>query len=330
MIDLVTNRRQPHRIGILILPQFTDLTLSSIVETLNIANWVSGEEIFAWSIVSINGDPVTASNGRVTAVEGKFNEAMDVRTFAIVAGFDHAHGPATNPIAAPLNRMIQHGVQLLGIESGIDVLAELDVLGVGPASAHWENSPGLSEAHPELSVYDTLYNMNGKIATCAGGAATLDFLISWIAELVGDRIAQDTADELLIPFLRGEDELQPQVYEGERHLVSRAISLIVADYTDPISVSELASALGVTRRTLERAFRNDVGESPAAHSRRLRLRRAQALLQQTSMSVTEVAVATGFAAVAHFSRTYHRATGKDPSNDRHQAINAKLISRRAV
>ena len=65
---------------------------------------------------------------------------------------------------------------------------------------------------------------------------------------------------------------------------------------------KLAREAGVTPRQLERLFAASLPESPMRYYLALRLDRAQALLQQTSLPVVEVAMASGFVSVSHFLR----------------------------
>ena len=59
-----------------------------------------------------------------------------------------------------------------------------------------------------------------------------------------------------------------------------------------------------------------IGRSPARFYAELRLQRARLLLEQTSMSVTDVGVACGFVSASHFSRSYREHYGKSPRQSR--------------
>jgi AraC-like DNA-binding protein len=97
----------------------------------------------------------------------------------------------------------------------------------------------------------------------------------------------------------------------ELELVTAAI---VERIAEPISVSMLSSAVGLSRSYFSHAFRTSVGRSPHAHVVRLRIERAMFLMVQTEAPLTEVALAAGFADQSHFSRSFRRVAGATPAD----------------
>jgi transcriptional regulator GlxA family with amidase domain len=79
---------------------------------------------------------------------------------------------------------------------------------------------------------------------------------------------------------------------------------------------ELARLANVSLRQLERLFRQHLGRSLGEHYLALRLDRARDLLRQTSLSVTETALACGFASASHFSRSYRERFDRSPRDER--------------
>jgi AraC family ethanolamine operon transcriptional activator len=116
--------------------------------------------------------------------------------------------------------------------------------------------------------------------------------------------------------------------ERERHVGSRLVRA-VEDYVDavkseqPIHISELCSALVVSRRTLHRAFHETLGIGPAEY---LRLRRLSAVHRtlssaySTPMSVTRTALDAGFSDLGRFAVYYRRLYGETPSQTLKRAI----------
>ena len=89
---------------------------------------------------------------------------------------------------------------------------------------------------------------------------------------------------------------------------------IVEKIAEPISVSALSAVVGLSRSYFSHAFRRSVGWTPHAHVVRLRLERAMLLMAHTETSLTEVALAAGFADQSHFSRSFRRLTGVTPAD----------------
>jgi transcriptional regulator GlxA family with amidase domain len=99
--------------------------------------------------------------------------------------------------------------------------------------------------------------------------------------------------------------------------VAAALAMMEARLEEPASRGELAAAVGISVRQLERLFASTTGQSIAGEYRKLRLERAATMLRETGMSVTEVAVACGFVSQAHFSRLVKRHFGCPPLQLRH-------------
>lgn len=80
----------------------------------------------------------------------------------------------------------------------------------------------------------------------------------------------------------------------------------------------LASATGVTRRTLERRFENHAGRSVSAEIRRLRLNKAKRLLTESELMIKEIATESGFRDPIRMHEVFMREVGLSPSSFRKQ------------
>lgn len=104
---------------------------------------------------------------------------------------------------------------------------------------------------------------------------------------------------------------------GERHpRLNDALLLMEANIEDPLTTDEIAGLVGVSRRQLERLFRQYLGAMPSKYYLNLRLLKARTQLQRTSKSVVQVSLACGFSSAAHFSNAYRERFGVTPREDR--------------
>jgi transcriptional regulator GlxA family with amidase domain len=85
-----------------------------------------------------------------------------------------------------------------------------------------------------------------------------------------------------------------------------------ANLETPLSRENLATLAGISLRQLERSFRNKLTRSVHEHYLALRLECSRQLLRETSLSVPEVALATGFASASQFSRAFRRSFRVSP------------------
>lgn len=84
----------------------------------------------------------------------------------------------------------------------------------------------------------------------------------------------------------------------------------------PPHVNEFALAMGVSPRSLGRAFRAETGVGVAAYFKNARIARARDLLISSDLSLNAIADAAGFGTRATFFRAFKRATGQTPDDFR--------------
>src|SRR5215204_7447807 len=93
-----------------------------------------------------------------------------------------------------------------------------------------------------------------------------------------------------------------------RHLL-RAKDLADARYAEPLQVTDLARAAGLSPSHFSTEFRRAFGEAPHAYLLTRRLERAAALLRTTDRSVAEICVSVGLQSLGSFTTTFTRTFG---------------------
>ena len=102
-------------------------------------------------------------------------------------------------------------------------------------------------------------------------------------------------------------------WNARADLAARAVRLIADGCADEHGISGLARRLAVTERHLRRLLLAELGTTPIALARTTRLQTARRLLAETSMPVTEIAFASGFASVRQFNASFREAYGRPPT-----------------
>ena len=308
------------RLGVLLLPEFSNLGLAAVTEPLFVANWLAQRTLFEWRSVSVDGKPVRASNGALLAVDGDLGGVKDCPSVFVLASFEPLAGARSRPLTRWLQRAARSGVELGGIENGSLALAEAGLLDNHPAAIHWDNLAGFQELFPKVRIAPHSYSVTPNRLTCAGAAAILDMMIAWIARYADPQVAEEVSRHLLLarrPATRDEP--------GRDDTINRARSLMQAHIDDPLPCEAIAQRLNISLRQLERRFKQALGRTVHAEYRLVRVERAHQYLQQTRLSVTEVAALTGFSSVEYFSKVYRRAFTVLPSVDRRQATDAPVF-----
>ena len=118
------------------------------------------------------------------------------------------------------------------------------------------------------------------------------------------------------PCLRCRPELSPTVaaWRGTENTVSRALALIAQGaLDDDHTVDQLAERLGMGERQLRRLFSEHLGASPMAVAQTRRVLFAKQLLHDSTLSIAQVALASGYGSVRRFNEAFRNGCGKSPT-----------------
>lgn len=310
---------EPEIVGFLLIDGFPLMAYAAAIEPLRAANALSGAELYRWRHISVSGGAAQASNGAQIVAEHAVGDAVKLDTLIVCAGgnpalFDH------QPTLAWLRGLAQAGMRLGGLSGGPYILARAGVMAGRRMTIHWEHHPALAEEFPTLKLQRTLYEIDRDRLTCAGGVAALDLTLALIERDHGRALASAVGEWYLLTEVRQGSAAQRMALQ-ERFGVSNktmleALSLMEQHIEDPIPTGRLAALVGCSPRQLERLFAEHLSVSPARHYASVRLERAQVLLRQSPLSVTEVGLACGFVSPSHFARSYRRAFARSPAEER--------------
>ncbi|MBX7195444.1 MAG: helix-turn-helix domain-containing protein [Sandaracinaceae bacterium] len=118
------------------------------------------------------------------------------------------------------------------------------------------------------------------------------------------------------PCLLCRPESSPDVaaWRGSSATVSRALVHLAEGALDEGTVDELAERLGMGERQLRRLFEKHLGTSPIAVAQSRRVLFAKKLVHETSLSMAEIAHASGFGSIRRFNEAFAAAVGRPPSS----------------
>ncbi|MGI9483901.1 MAG: GlxA family transcriptional regulator [Hyphomicrobiales bacterium] len=309
----------PQTIGFLLVPGFALMSYASAVEPLRAANLFAGRELYRWVHISPEPESVAASCGANVPCAAKVGDEVFPDMVLVCAGgnpaaFDHG------PTFAWLRRLAQRGVAIGGVSGGPFILAKAGLMGGHHMTIHWEHAPALAESFPDLLLTRSLYIIDRKRLTCAGGVAPLDMMHALIAERHGAELATQVSDWYLHTQIRPPGGPQ-RASMTERYGVHRAeliaaLELMENNIAEPLSRQVVADRVGLSTRQLNRLFASQLNLSFSRHYRSIRLERARELLVHSTLRLSEIALACGFANASHFSRDFKATFGHTPGEAR--------------
>ncbi|WP_178126726.1 GlxA family transcriptional regulator [Agrobacterium rubi] len=308
------------------VPEFTMLPFTAAVETLRIANRMLGYAAYEWRLASSDGQKVASSSG--IALEANTSLAEERKSVSgenrpsmvlICSGID-IEQYNNKSVNAWLRESHNRGIAVGSLCTGAHVLAQAGLLNGKRCAIHWENLPGFSEAFPQVEVYADLYEVDGNIYTCAGGTASLDMMLNLIGQDFGENLVNRVCEQQLTDRVRNPHDRQRLPLRArlgvQNDKVLSIIELMESNLSEPLSLLDIADDADLSRRQVERLFRQEMGRSPARYYLEIRLDRARHLLVQSAMPVVEVAVACGFVSASHFSKCYREIYNRTPQQER--------------
>jgi len=213
-----------------------------------------------------------------------------------------------------------------GVCTGSLILAQSRLLDGYRCTIHWENIEGFVELFPQLKITATMYEIDRDRYTCSGGTAPLDMMINSISLDHGQELALQVAEMMLHHIMRHPHDTQRMSVQYRTGISNPkllgAIAQMEAYLESPVTVPEIADTAGLSKRQLERLFREQLGSTPTRYYLELRLNRARLLLRQTEMPVLHVAVASGFQSASYFARRYRSHFGHSPKDERTSMVHA--------
>jgi len=120
------------------------------------------------------------------------------------------------------------------------------------------------------------------------------------------------------PCLRCRPESAPfsPAWNGTRTTADRAMRLIEEGALDTGTVADLADRLGVGARHLTRLLTTHIGAPPKQIAQTMRMQRAKRLLNDTDLSMADVALEAGFGSTRRFNAAFQKLYGRPPSSIR--------------
>lgn len=308
----------PYRVGIFPVPGFALMSYACTVEPLRAANLLSRRALYAVTHFD-DGSPSRSSGAASVAGAARLGEVPELDLFLVIAGGDPA-GFEDRRVFRWLARMARRCPRVGGVSGGPVILARAGLMAGRRMTVHWEHAAALAEADPDLLLERRLYVIDRDRVTCGGGTAPLDLMHALIAGQHGAAFARLVSDWFLHTGIRAPAD--PQRAGLAERLGTSSAPLLDAvgrmedHIADPLTLDQLARAAGVTRRHLNRLSREKLGLGTMAFYRQLRIEAGRRMLENSTLPVTEIALATGFASSSHFSRVFSERFGLPPSRVR--------------
>lgn len=315
------------RVMILVVDGVSLTTVSTALEPFQQVNTMLGEDRFHIQLVSLKStNPMTSAGIPIpchltsTDVLAKLN--LQNRPDLLILCCGQVTSPTNQASAEGFTRRIAgQNVPVFALGAACFIAAKTAMIKGGKCATHWKTISSLAEQFPDIEVQNVLYVLDGRISSCAGEFATFDMILAFIERIFGSQMSGEICHHFLAAGQRSGESLQRLsgdafICDDERF--QNALNIMVDNIEVPVPTSEIASRLGYSTRQIERIFGRNGFESPHRYYINLRLNRARQLIEQTNMSFSEIALASGFDSCSSFSKRYKLKFGVTPKEHRNR------------
>lgn len=271
--------------------------LGVVSEVFGLDRTSSGLPGYDFAVCAVRPGLVPTTSGYAIAVEHGLQRLATADLIAVPAWpAEDTHPPAE--LVGALRAAVDRGARLLSVCSGAFLLAAAGLLDGRRAATHWRHAPALAARHPAVDVDpDVLYVEDGPVITSAGTAAAIDACLHLVRAEHGAAVANALARRMIVSPHRAGGQAQfvenpvPATIDGDG--LGEVLEWSRRHLHQPLTVVVLAERAMVSPRTFARRFTAATGTTPHRWLLEQRLGLAEHLLEDTDLSVEQIARRTG-------------------------------------
>jgi transcriptional regulator GlxA family with amidase domain len=304
----MADRDVPLRVAIVVAPRVSVLTFVLAYEPFHAANRLSLRPPFDIKVLKVHDHELVASSGMPIAHDGLIDNQQQFDLIIVIASFEQSD-LYKRQLNSWLRRQARYGAVLCALDHAVWFFAEAGLFGdTTVVSVNRELLSSMQERFPTLDARATLYSIDRDRMTCGGHMATLDLFLEYILRNCGQMLAQVLMSEMLASTIRiGDTPQTDSLSTGHWKLhpsLRRALDVMTKHTELPLPLQDIARHAGISLRQLEQLARSANAPTPSRQYLELRIGKARETLIYTELSMSEIALATGFASLSAFSRAF--------------------------
>ncbi|MGR3616884.1 MAG: GlxA family transcriptional regulator [Paracoccaceae bacterium] len=300
------------QVDILLFDAYSALCLANTVEPMRAANGFAGRTIYSWRFLTLDGSPALSSSGMEVRTHGRLSEFSGDLLIAMPSYDYYAH--ANVSCARALRAADGRYGQLAGFDTGAWLLAHAGLLDQTSATIHWEELERFAETFPDVNAVRVRQVQDRGRITCSGALAAFDAILDMIERDLGTALRLEVAALFMSPEATGD---QGAILPRNK-TVARAIALMQSHIESPLAIGEIARRTGRSQKDLENRIKTELGATPQAVYRRLRLIQARKLVLETDLGIAEIALRCGYEDPSAMTRAFRSEFAVTPRTLRQQ------------
>jgi len=262
--------------------------------------------------------------GRESSEQGTIGFSMrDLAPFSeicradtvLVPGLDDPVRPRDPDALAAIVDAADRGARIVSLCAGAFVLGHAGVLNGHRVTTHWALAEDFRRLFPHVELLeDELYVDDGQVLTSGGMLAAADLCLHILRQDCGQSYANDVSRLLVSPPHRagGQTQYMKRPPRSTNGSLGPVMGWILEHLDEDLTLQAVAAQANLSTRTLSRRFEAETGRGVLEWIATRRIEHARALLEDTDMTVTDIAFATGYGSLETFRRQFARLSGTTP------------------
>lgn len=276
---------------------------------------------FEVTIASADGQPVRCTNNVLFQPHCSIETIQETDLIVISSATYIEEILKRDPSLVPwLRHQYYQGAHVASICTGAFLLAETGVLDGKSATLHWGFAEMFRRKYPQIHLQlDRMFLDQGRLYCSAGVNAGLDLSLYLVQKFCGPKAAVQGAKTMLLDLQREKQSPYTAFLFAKDHgdaAVVKAQKWIEQHYSETIDYDSLAQKYQMSRRSLERRFKQATRVTPLGYLQQVRVEVAKRLLEEGCQPFDEITDMVGYEDVSFFRKVFMKLTGLKPKEYR--------------
>ncbi|HMH20979.1 MAG TPA: helix-turn-helix domain-containing protein [Puia sp.] len=228
-----------------------------------------------------------------------------------------------------ISKMYKNGAGVASLCTGAFLMAYSGLLKDKQCTTHWSYANEIRHFYPSITVVDErMITDQDGLYSSGGNNAYWNLLLHLVEKYAGREMAIHTAKYFVVDL--GKDIQSPFIIfnglkDHEDTVILNAQGFIEKNYSEKMTVDQLADRFNVTRRTFERRFKKATRNTVAEYIQRVKVEATRKQLEIGRKTITEIMHEVGYADMQTFRDVFKRITGITPTEYRNKYNQASIV-----
>jgi transcriptional regulator GlxA family with amidase domain len=309
------------RVVIVAFPKVQTLDVNGPAEVFSTATQLSDRDGYSVEVVTARPGPLPTSSVALYPDCTIEQCKGPIDTLVVAGGRGVQAAVEDEQLVDWIRSAARRSRRVTSVCTGAFLLAKAGLLDGRRATTHWASCSLLADRFPEIEVEaDPIFVRDGNVTTSAGVTSGMDLALALVEEDLGRDVALETARWLVVfvkrPGGQAQFSAQLEAQMADREPLRELQEWLPDNLDEDLSVPALAKRASMSERHFARAFRDEIGMTPAAYVETARVERARIFLDSGDLPVETIARQTGFGTVETMRRAFRRRVGVSPAGYR--------------